>query len=310
MTEEPANFFYNSYNQFMKKLFGCKVYKVSIDGGFSCPNRDGTKGIGGCIYCDEMGASSRTNKSYVSITDQIINNIKVRKSRYRADKFIAYFQSFSNTYGTLAELKKKYDEAVSADKDIVGLNISTRPDCIDEEKIKLIASYKDRVKYICIEYGMQTCHDKTLQLINRKETHSDFLKALDLTKKYGLHHCAHLILGLPGESVEEQLQTAKVISNLEIEGIKIHLLVAMNNSVLAEMFYKNLWKPLSCDEYISLACSFLEQVHPSCIVHRVSVSGHPLHIVAPTWMREKKLNIPLEIAKEFQRRNTKQGYFF
>lgn len=309
MTDEIPDLFYNSYNEFMKKIFGCKVYKVSIDGGFTCPNRDGTKGEGGCIYCDEMGSSSRTNNSELSIAEQIINNIKVRKSRYRAKKFIAYFQSFSNTYAPAAVLKKKYDEAIKADKDIVGLNISTRPDCIDEEKIKLIASYKDKVEYVCVEYGMQTCHDKTLGLINRGENHSDFLKAIELTKKYGLHHCAHVILGLPGESFEDQLLTAKAISKLEVEGIKIHLLVAMKNSSLAEMYYKNLWQPLSYDEYISLACSFLEHIHPSCIIHRVSASGHPLHIVAPLWMVEKKLNIPLDISKEFQKRGTRQGIF-
>lgn len=309
MVDERADLFYNSYNKFMKNIFGCKVYKVSIDGGFSCPNRDGTKGVGGCIYCDELGSSSRTSSSEMSITDQIINNIKVRKSRYRAEKFIAYFQSFSNTYAPVSELKKKYDEAINADKDIVGLDISTRPDCIDEEKIKLIASYKDKVKYVCVEYGMQTCHDKTLQLINRGETHKDFVKAIKLAQKYGLHHCAHVILGLPKETVEDQLITAQTLSDLQVEGIKIHLLVAMKNSALAEMYRKNLWKPLSYDEYISLACRFLEHIHPSCIIHRLSASGHPLHIIAPMWMVEKKLDIPSDISKEFQRRKTRQGYF-
>ena len=293
---------YKSYNEFMKKLFGCRVYKVSIDAGFTCPNRDGTKGHMGCIFCDEMGSSSRTNKEKTSIKDQVINNIKVRKSRYRASKFIAYFQSFSNTYAPVEKLKKIYDEAIYAHKDIVGISISTRPDCIDEEKIKLIASYKEKIPYVCIEYGMQTCHDKTLKLINRRETHSDFLKALKLTKKYDLHHCAHIILGLPKETLKDQLKTADTINKLKIEGIKIHLLVAMQNTVLADLYYLKKWTPLSLEEYIFRACSFLERVHEDCIIHRVSSSGHPCHIVAPEWMKEKNIDITKEIIEEFKRR--------
>ena len=309
MTEHNSLLPYNSYNNYMKKKMGCKVYKVSIDGGFSCPNRDRTKGEGGCIFCDERGSSSRTNNLSSSITEQIINNIKVRKARYKAKKFIAYFQSFSNTYAPISKLKEKYDEAIQADKDIIGLNISTRPDCIDENKIKLIASYKEKVPYVCIEYGMQTSHDKTLKLINRKENHTDFLKALELTQKYGLHHCAHIILGLPGESIEEQIQTANVISSLGVEGIKIHLLVAIANTPLATMYKDGLWAPLSYEEYINLACTFLENIHKECIIHRLSSSGHPMHLVAPIWMKNKNINISFDIVKEFKKRNTYQGYF-
>ena len=309
MEKENQKLPFNSYNEHMKKIFGCKVYKVSIDGNFSCPNRDGNKSVDGCIFCDANGSSSRTNILNTSITNQIKNNIRIRRSRYRAKKFIAYFQSFTNTYGSVAELKKKYDEAISADKEIVGLNISTRADCINEEKIKLIASYKDKVKYVCIEYGMQTCHNKTLKILNRQETHKDFLKALNLTKKYNLHHCAHVILGLPGETIEDQLVTAETISKLDIEGIKIHLLTAMKNTRLEKMYNKGIWSPLSYEDYISLICCFLEKIHPECIIHRLSGSGHPEHLLAPTWLKNSKIKIVNDVIEEFKRRNTSQGYF-
>jgi len=301
---------FNSYNNFMKKLFKVRVYKISVDAGFSCPNRDNTKGINGCIFCDERGSSSRTQKIHSSIKEQIINNIRIRKTRYKAKKFIIYFQSFSNTYAPVKRLKELYDEAICVDKDIIGLNIATRADCIDEEKIQLIASYKKKLPFVCVEYGMQSSHNKTLEIINRKESFEDFLKALELTKKYNLHHCAHIILNLPKESIEDQLKTAITISKLKIEGIKIHPLVAMEGTLLADMYKKNLWQPLSFKKYINLACDFIERLHPECIIHRVSSSGHPKYIIVPKWMKRKNLKIREAIITEFKKRRTKQSFYF
>lgn len=300
---------YNSFNNFLKKIFQQKTYKISLDAGFSCPNRDGSKGFGGCIFCDEKGSSSRTNLECASLKTQIINNIKVRKNRYKAEKFIVYFQSFTNTYAPVAKLKKLYDEAIEAHEEIVGISVSTRPDCVDEEKIQLLASYKEKLPFVCIEYGMQTSNDTTLKLLNRNETHGDFLKALELTKKYDLHHCAHVILGLPGESLEDNLKTADTLAELKVEGVKIHCLVAMENSVLGNMYEKGLWTPLSYKEYVESACSFIERIHPDSIIHRVSASGHPLHLIAPLWMKEKNLQIANALREEFQRRKTRQGSF-
>jgi uncharacterized protein len=300
---------YYTYNRFMQQLFGCRVYKVSVDANFSCPNRDGTLSTLGCIFCDELGSSSRTHDRTTPIRDQILNNIKVRKARYRAQKFIVYFQSFSNTYGSLEKLKDTFDKAAGVHPDIIGISISTRPDCVDEEKIKLIASYKKIFEYVSIEYGMQTIHNKTLKFINRQETHADFLNALQLTKKYDLHHVAHVILGLPNETVEDQMETAQKIKEYEIEGIKIHLLVAMQNTALAKMYEEGLFNPLSFEEYIKLACSFLERLGPKCVIHRISASGHPLHIVAPLWMKDPKLDFEGALLKEFARRGTFQGIY-
>ena len=292
----------------MRKLFNCKVYKVSIDGGFSCPNRDGKKGFGGCIFCDETGSSARTQNQTLSIKEQTLKNIEFRKTRYKAKKFIVYFQSFSNTYEKTDLLEKKYLEAIKAHKDIVGISISTRADCIDEEKIKLIASLKKIVPYVNIEYGMQTSHNKTLEKLNRKETFEDFLYALEITKKYGINHCAHIILGLIDETYKDQLKTADKLANLKVQGVKIHLLVAMKNTLLQKMYENKSWKPLSFDEYISLSCSFLERLHKDCIIHRISSSGHLKHLVAPKWMIEKKLKIIPAILEEFLSRKTTQGF--
>ncbi len=301
---------YFSYNDYMQKLFKTKVYKVSIDGGFSCPNRDGSKSLAGCIFCESKGASSRTNKLLTPIKEQVRNNIKIRKSRYKAKKFIVYFQSFTNTHASLETLKKRYDEALSAHPDIVGISIATRSDCIDEEKIKLIASYKQKVDYVCIEYGLQTIHDKTLKFINRQECLTDFLKAIELTKKYNLHHCAHIILNLPGESKQEMLATADKLAELEIEGVKIHLLAALKNTALEKIFLKGLWKSPSFAESVTLVCDFVQRLSPKTIIHRVSSrNGHPLDIVHPLWMKDNKEKFLQCILQEFTKRKTYQGSF-
>ena len=302
--------YYNTYNDALQKKFGCKVYKVSIDGGFTCPNRDGTKGCGGCIFCDASGSSSRTNIPSVSITEQVLNNIKVRRRRYGAEKFIAYFQSFTNTYAPLKHLKALYDEAIQAHPDIVGLAISTRADCIDREKIAMIASYQSRLPYVAIEYGLQSIHEKTLQLLNRHETHEDFLRAIRLTQEFGLDHCAHVIIGLPNETREDLLETARSIAENKIQGVKIHYLVAMEGTPLAKLYAEGKWQPMIPQEAVSLTCDFLELLSPDCIIYRIGGNGHPQHVVAPLWVWQQKKQILEQIHQEFQRRGTRQGSRF
>jgi len=292
---------YLSFNNFLQNLFSCKVYKVSIDAGFSCPNRDGIKGSRGCIYCDEFGSSSRTHTQKTPIKKQVIKNIEIRKSRYGAKKFIAYFQSFSNTYAPIDTLKKLYDEAIFSHPDIVGLSISTRSDCLDEEKIKLIASYKKFLPFVSIELGLQTMHDKTLDLINRKEKLKDFEKAFYLIKKYKLHLCTHVILGLPNETKKDMLDTAKYLSSLKIDGIKLHLLIALKNTALAKMYEKKLWQPLSFDKYVKLASLFIKELPSNCIIHRTTGSGYPKDIIAPKWVYLKKLEIMTSILDEIKK---------
>jgi uncharacterized protein len=306
-SKKPMNDYIRTFNSYLQELFSERVYKIAIDAGFSCPNRDGTKGVNGCIYCDERGSSSRTNASSTPIREQILKNIAHRKIRYKAKKFIAHFQSYTNTYAPLEKLKELYDEAISSSEEIVGLSISTRADCVDEEKMALIASYQKHLPFVQVEFGLQTIHNRTRDLLNRCEKYEDFVQALSWTKKFSLHHCAHVILGLPGESQEEQMQTAKALADLQIEGVKIHFLVALENTSLAQQYLDGLWQPPSFEEHISLTCDFLERLPPSTIIHRISGNGHPLHLIAPLWMKEKKEEILPALKKEFLRRNSRQG---
>jgi len=302
--------YYNALGPILKKKFGCKVYKICIDAGFTCPNRNGEKGYGGCIFCDTFGSSSLTNPEKTSLKQQILNNIIVRKSRYKAKKFIVYLQSYSNTYAPLDRLKHIYDEALSAHQDIVGISIATRSDCLDEEKIALIASYKKKVPYVNIELGMQSANDTTLKFINRCETHADFVKTLSIIKSYELDHCAHVILGLPNETKDDELFTADTLAKLQVNGVKIHLLVIVPNTPMEDLYRKGLYHPLSFEEYVSKCCDFLERLHPSCIIHRLSTSGPLMHLIAPLWMRTTKETVVNAVLTEFIQRKTHQGIFY
>lgn len=297
---------YRPYSEYLKEKLGYKTYKLTLDAGFTCPNRDGVKAYGGCTFCDQTGSSSRAQDRRDSITDQLLKNMEKQRKRFKADKFIAYFQSFTNTYAPTHALKALYDEACAAHPDIIGLAISTRPDCVDEEKLALIASYKETMQYVSLEYGMQTIHDRTLDLLNRAETHEEFLQAYELTRKYDIDHCIHVILDLPGESWEDQMETADTLARLRVQGVKIHLLCAMEKTPLAAQYLRGEWQPLDQEAYVSLICDFIERLHPDCVIHRVAGNGHRLHVVAPLWL-QRKLELMNDIDAEFARRGTRQG---
>jgi len=297
---------YRPYGEYLKTKLGYKTYKLTLDAGFTCPNRDGVKAYGGCTFCDQTGSSSRAQDVDDTITRQLLDNMERQRQRFGAEKFIAYFQSFTNTYAPVETLKRLYDEAIYAHPDIIGLAISTRPDCVDEEKLALIASYKDKIPYVSVEYGMQTIHDRTLELLNRAETHADFLQAYEWTQKVGIEQCIHVILDLPGESWEEQMATADKLAELKAHGVKIHLLCAMEKTPLATQFQRGEWQPLEKERYIELICDFIERLHPETIIHRVAGNGHRLHVVAPLWL-QRKLEIMNDIEAEFTRRGTRQG---
>lgn len=297
---------YLQYSRVLKEKYGCKVYKVTLDARFSCPNRDGSKGVGGCTFCDETGTSSRAQDKRDPIATQVCQNVEKMRKRFHADKFIAYFQSFTNTYRPVERLKKLYDEAINAHPDVIGLAISTRPDCVDENKLDLIASYQRPDGYLCVEYGMQTIHNETLQRINRCETHEDFLGAFEMTRQRGIPMCIHVILGLPGETRQMMMETADVLSRLKPEGVKIHLLCAMKNTPLAQEFHQGLWTPLEQKEYVSLVCDFIERLDPSIAIHRITGNGHVEGLVAPQWLK-KKHEVLNQVDQELYRRGTRQG---
>ncbi|MBK8190768.1 MAG: TIGR01212 family radical SAM protein [Vampirovibrionales bacterium] len=298
--------YYRSYRRYLQDTFGAKIYKVTLDAGFTCPNIDGAKGRGGCTFCDETGSSSRAQNPADSLTAQIQQNIERQRARFGAEKFIAYFQSHTNTYAPAARLKALYDEALAAHPDVMGLAISTRPDCVDADKLDLIASYQRPDRSISVEYGMQTIHDATLARLNRCETHADFLKAYEMTRARDLDHTIHVILGLPGESHADMMASADALAALDVRGVKIHLLVAMEKTQLAKEYAQGRWRPMEQAEYVETVCDFIERLPPHCVIHRVAGNGHHQHVVAPRWMM-RKLEVMNAIDAVFRRRGTRQG---
>ena len=235
---------YYKFGSYLEEKFGTKVYKITLDAEFSCPNRDGTISNKGCIFCDEAGSFSCAHSSKLTIKEQVQTAINNLPKRFHAKKFIAYFQAYSNTYAPIQKLKQVYDDAFSDDR-VVGISIGTRPDCIDEEKVKLISTYKNPI----VEFGLQTIHDKTLKLINRGHNYQCFLVAYNLCKKYDIEVCAHVILGLQNETYEDMMDTARALARLKIDGVNYHVLPVLHNAHLYKLDCEKPLTLLSADEY-------------------------------------------------------------
>ena len=293
---------YNQYSIFLKEKFNAKVYKITIDAGFSCPNRE--NGHDGCIFCDDGGSFSKAHSNLLSIEEQVEVGIKNLSERFKAEKFMSYFQAFTNTYKPVNELENIYNSSLKNDK-IIGLSIGTRPDCVDDEKLKLISSYKDDY-YTWIEYGLQSMHNKTLQKINRGHDFECFLKAYEKTKELGINVCVHVILGL-WETHDEIMKTAETLAKLDIDGIKIHMLCAVENTKLAEMYKKGEIDFMSEDDYVKTVCDFLEYLPEKTTIHRLAGNGLKSTLLAPRWLGAK-FDCLNKIDKEFIRRNSCQGF--
>ena len=297
---------YNQFSRLLKDKFGAKVYKITLDAGFSCPNRDGTISKGGCIFCDEGGSFSQAHSNLLSVEQQVQEGIKTLSSRFKAEKFMSYFQAYSNTYKPVKELEKIYNSALTDEK-IIGLSIGTRPDCVDDEKLSLIAGYKDDY-YTWVEYGLQSIHNKTLKKINRGHDFDCFLRAYEKTKEKGINVCVHVILGL-WETHDEMMQTAQKLAELRVDGVKIHMLCALENTRLADMYKNNEIDFMSEDEYINTVCDFLEYLPPETSIHRLAGNGLKKNLIAPRWLG-KKLDCLNKIDREFIKRNSYQGIKF
>ncbi len=297
---------YNQYSAHLKNKFGVKVYKITLDAGFSCPNRDGTISTGGCIFCDEGGSFSQAHSNLLSIEEQVEEGIKTLSQRFKAQKFMSYFQAYSNTYKPVNELENIYNSALNH-PDIVGISIGTRPDCVDEEKIKLISSYKDDY-YTWIEYGLQSIHNKTLKRINRGHDFDCFLKAYEKTKEAGINVCVHVIFGL-WETHDEIMQTAQKLAELNVDGVKIHMLCALENTKLAQIYKEGGIEFMNEDEYVQTVCDFLEYLPDTTTIHRLAGNGLSTELIAPKWL-SKKFDCLNKIDKEFIKRNTYQGIKF
>jgi radical SAM protein (TIGR01212 family) len=295
---------YNAFSEHLKQKFGTKVYKITLDAGFSCPNRDGTISSSGCIFCDDGGSFSQAHSNKLTIEEQVEIGAETLRNRFKAQKFMSYFQAFSNTYKPLNELENIYSSALKH-PDVVGLSIGTRPDCIDNEKLKLIQSYS-KDYYTWIEYGLQSIHDKTLLKINRGHDYACFLDAYEKTRNYsGINICLHIILNL-FETYEEMMQTAKKIAELRPDGVKIHMLCALEGTKLADLYKNNELAFMDENEYVSTVCDFLEYLPPETTIHRLAGNGLKSELIAPRWIG-KKLDTLNKIDREFIKRNTMQG---
>lgn len=295
---------YNPFSEELKKTFGCRVHRISIDAGFTCPNRDGTLGTGGCIYCGGRGSGSFGIAHGLSVAGQIEDGREIMVRKYKAGKFIAYFQAYSNTYGSVDLLRRLYDEALSV-KDIVGLIIATRPDCLPSEILDLMQEYS-RKTYFWLELGLQSVSDRTLKFINRGHDFTAFAEAVKRCKERGIRVSAHVILGLPGESREEMLSSAEIINDMGIEGIKLHLLHVMKGTRLAELYEGGEVKVMERDEYVGLVCDYLERLRPEILVQRMTGDGGHDNLIAPLWSL-KKWEVLNAIDAELKRRNSFQG---
>uniref|UniRef100_A0A7V5XHX9 TIGR01212 family radical SAM protein n=1 Tax=Thermodesulfobacterium geofontis TaxID=1295609 RepID=A0A7V5XHX9_9BACT len=276
---------YYTLNEFLKEKFGEKVKKIPLDAGLTCPNRDGTKGFGGCIYCDPKGSGTGLYKEGKSLDEQLRYFLELFKKK-NFKKFIAYFQSFSNTYAPIEKLKKLYD-TVFIDPSIVGLAIGTRPDCVDEKVVNLLKTYQEKGYYLWIELGLQSIYNETLKLINRGHTFEDFLKAYYLLKENDIPVVVHIIFGLPKETKEMMMETVKTLAKLKIDGIKFHALYIPKGSKMEKMYLKGEYNPLKMEEYVELVAYALTYLPPSTVIHRVCSEAREEDILAPTWVSKK-----------------------
>ena len=297
---------YNDLNTYLRNLFGCRVQKIAIDAGLTCPNRDGTIASGGCIYCNVRGSGTGAHAKGTSIRRQLISGKKSLSRRYQAKKFIAYFQSFSNTYAPLPVLKSIYDEALSVE-DIVGLSVGTRPDCVNEAVLDLLQNYARRC-LVWVEYGLQSAHNKTLAFINRGHDVQCFIDAVEKTKNRGIKICVHVILGLPHETRQDMLHTAQTIQKLAIDGIKLHLLYVVKDTRLETIYRRGEFRCLEQQEYADLVCDFLERISPTIVVQRLTGDPHREELAAPAWSLKKTETLEL-IRKTLEKRDSWQGKY-
>ena len=295
---------YFDLNSYWRNRFGCRVYKLPIDAGFTCPNRDGRVAAGGCTYCDGRGSVLRQAGDIPSVGEQIRRGKAFYRRRGKAEKFIAYFQTFTNTYAPLEKLRDLYDQAL-AEEDVIGLAIGTRPDCVPEETLALIRSYAKRCD-VWLEFGLQSIHDRTLIAINRGHDAAAFLDAVRRTGGSPVQICAHIIVGLPGESHEDMMETARAIAGLPIQGIKIHSLLALRGTILGHRCERGELSLMSREEYVATVCDILEILPPEMVIHRLTADGYREIFLGPEWARNK-LAVLNAIDRELETRASWQG---
>ncbi len=276
-----------SLNRFLRERHGEKVIKLSIDGGFTCPNRDGTLSSKGCLFCSAEGSGDFTPNCQLSITEQLTDALHLLHKKWpHSTKYMAYFQSYTNTYAPLAVLKRKYEEAL-AFPNIVGLSLATRPDCLGEDVISYLAELNHRT-HLWVELGLQTTKETSAQFMNRGYDLACFEKAVYQLSAKGIEIVVHLILGLPGETLEDYLTTAKYLAKLPLQGVKLHMLHILDNSPLGKLYQKEPFPLLTEEEYIMALGEVLRLLPPHFVIHRVTGDGAGEHLLAPLWTKNKK----------------------
>lgn len=277
---------YLSFNKYLKDKFGQKVYKISLDGGFTCPNRDGKTGTRGCIFCSKGGSGDFAESREMSITEQIESGKKKVEKKIKSGKYIAYFQAFTNTYAPVEILRQKYEEAINH-PDIVALSIATRPDCLGDDVLRLLDEM-NKIKPVFVELGLQTIHQKSAKYIRRGYDLSVYDKAVRDLKKIGVNVVVHVILGLPNESENDMLETVKYVCESGANGIKLQLLHVIDGTDLAKDYEKGLFKTLEFDEYVNLIVKCVKIIPKDIVIHRLTGDGAKRDLIAPLWSADKK----------------------
>ncbi len=296
---------YHTLDYFYKHKFGCKVFKISLNGGFSCPNIDGTLGKNGCIYCSPLGSGEFAGRSCDDLIKQF-NSVKEMMNKKWSGKYIGYFQARTNTYADVSVLREKY-ETILALPDVIGLSIATRPDSISDECLEYLDDLNKRT-FLTVELGLQTIHESTTKLINRCHTLKCFDDMVKKLRERNINVVVHIINGLPGETHEMMLDTVRHINKLDIQGVKIHMLHVVRNTLLARMYINNPFHILTRDEYVNIVCDQLELLRPEIVINRITGDPKKEDLIEPDWLL-KKFCVLNEIDKELVRRNSYQGKY-
>lgn len=295
---------YHTWNYYLRQKFGEKIFKVSLNAGFTCPNVDGTLGYGGCIYCSREGSGDFAGNPNDNLRKQFDEIKAMMLKKWPNAKYIGYFQAFTNTYAPLEVLKERY-ETVLGFEDVIGLSISTRPDCLPDDVVDYLAELNERTN-LWVELGLQTIHDETSDIINRGHTYQDFLDGFKKLKDRNIKTVVHIINGLPGEDKEMMMQTAKAVADMGADGIKIHLLHIIKDTPLRDFLNNGQIVPMEQEEYINLVCDQLEILPEEMVIHRLTGDGKRDELLAPLWSL-KKWEVLNRIDDEMKRRGTFQG---
>ncbi|MBS2970127.1 TIGR01212 family radical SAM protein [Metabacillus sp. KIGAM252] len=298
---------YHTWNYHLKDFFGHKVFKVALDGGFDCPNRDGTVAYGGCTFCSAAGSGDFAGSRADDLTTQFHEGKAKMHQKWKDGKYMAYFQAYTNTHAPLEELKEKF-ETVLGFEDVVGLSIATRPDCLPDDVVEYLAELNKRT-YLWVELGLQTVHERTALLINRAHDYPSYVEGVNKLRKHGIRVCTHIIDGLPLEDRDMMMHTAREVAKLDVQGIKIHLLHLLKGTPMVKQYEKGMLEFLSFEDYVQLVCDQLEVIPPEMIVHRITGDGPIDLMIGPMWS-VNKWSVINAIDAEMERRGSFQGKFF